>query len=458
MKKILCAILALALSATVLFCGCSLGGSSEVNVTVNNNFTTMTDEQWKEYIEKLDGNEPAKLQAVMNRSLLCGVSILTRFTYKEKAYFNDTGFGSSVTATYHLVYCGSGVIVKMTQEDKAKGDAYVITNCHVVYSDSSVNYISDDVRLYLYGQDTEDVNYTIDGEYLKSQGKQLYDEWGEELGDYDIKDDTDYRINATVVAASVTYDIALLKITGSSVLRNSGAVCAEFAESDDVYVGEQVYAVGNPDGDGMSATVGYINKESETIYVNLSDYDDVDSQAYRVIRTDAAINGGNSGGALYNSDGKIVAIVNAKDASAETDNMGYALSASYVKRLWLLMKDNEVTGGVGRTTMGVSRAVFPAEYKAYSSVHHDIENGLAVITDTITVTRAGGGLQIGDVIKNMKITTTGGDVVEDRPVTRTYHLDDTLLSARNGYSVTFTVTRMGTDVEVTYTASTSKTA
>lgn len=379
-----------------------------------------------------------------NYSLLSAVSILTGFTCKE-GWIN-----------YNVVYSGSGVIVDI---DKENGDAYVVTNCHVVYNDAAVTHISKDIRLYLYGQDTRDVNYTLQSTQV-IKNSDIYNTV--------ISGDEDYCIKASVVSASVENDIALLRVKGSEVLKNSNAVAAEFEESDDVYVKEEVYAIGNPEGDGMSVTSGTITKDSQIIQLNLSDkYSNSESEFrdYRVIGTDAAINGGNSGGGLFSSrTGKILGIVNSKNVGEEFDNMGFVLPGSVVKRLWVLMRDNfESKGGnTYASTTGVDCVVFPATCAAKSTgAYWDNEKNVTVIEEKVTVTSnkqlsEGNEFKISDVITHIKISDKAGKVCEDRDVTRVYHLKDTLISARAGYTVEITVSRGGESVVVTYTATTSR--
>ena len=457
MKKILCAVIALALSATVLFSGCFSGGGS-LEVNVNNTYESMTDEQWQEYKYILNNSTPdsgKSLQTAVNGSLLSGVSILTRFTYNDITGYVDEVFGGSRQIgkpDYHSVYCGAGVIVEL---DKEAGDAYIITNCHVVYSDASKETVSDDIKLYLYGQDTEGVNFNLEYSYVMHGGNKVYyREDGNEywLLDYNITDDGAYAMKAEVVCASIAYDIALLKVSNSQVLKNSGAKAAEFVKEDDVYAGARAYAVGNPDGDGMSATVGFVTKESEEIFLNLSDNEDEDAYgSYRVIRTDAAINGGNSGGGFYNEQGKLIGIVNSKSTGDDIDNMGYALPASYVRRLWVLMKETSPSY-FSKKNPYVKAAIFPAGYKVVNTVSYMNPLGVAEIAETVAVTAAGGNFKAGDVLKHITIKN-GETVIEDKDITRAYHIDDTLLSARDGYTVIFTVIRNGQQTEVQYSAS-----
>lgn len=348
------------------------------------------------------------MQASINRSLLSAVSVAAGFEV------TDTNIWGKPSGTKTSWMFGAGVIIDL---DKEKGDAYVVTNCHVVYTDAAVgSNISHNVYLFLYGQDE----------------------------DYDVRQ---YGIPATVVGASRTYDIAVLKVQGSEVLASSAARACKFDESDDVYAGEPVYAIGNPETLGVSATQGIISKESETIQVNLSDTSTYVKQ-YRVIRTDAAINGGNSGGGLFNTEGELVGIVNAKAAESDIDNMGYALPASNVRRLVKLMIESEndfdgINTGVAQTQLN---AAFSAQGRTVK-----LENDRAVISETVYVSTAGNGLEKDDAIRKIIIEDGSGNVVESKEVTRLYHVDDVLLSAREGYKVKFTVSRSGSLQEVVIT-------
>lgn len=473
MKKILCILITVTVFAAALFCGCAQNGASTVDVTVNNNFAAMTDEQWRDYMNGLSetGDNAAKRQAAISHSLMSGVSILTRFEYQTAGYVKQTSIGAwggsglkkIGTQAYHLIFCGAGVIVEL---DKTTGDAYVVTNCHVVYDDSSATKISDEVYLYLYGGDTDGENYEVGAKYCSYGGKTVYNANGDALVDYDLMGITEgegnaeysvykqFCIPAQVVGASVKYDIALLKITASDALKNGSAAVASFAESDDVYAGQPVYAVGNPEGDGMSVTSGVISKESEIIELGLSEVDKEDVDFYRVIRTDAAINGGNSGGGMYNDNGELVGIINSKSVSEEIDNMGFALPGSNVKRLWPIMKEVYESGNsyFSLSDPYVKRAVFPAEYRVVASSSR-LDNGYAIINQTIAVTKSVNGFESGDVLKKIKITDSSGKVIEDKNITRTYNIEDTLLSAREGYTVSFTVDRQNVLTQVEYTAS-----
>lgn len=445
MKKFLFVTAAVALSATLFFGGCyvtsGLDGADgkdgknatayeyyELAKTIPGNENMTVDEFLREYLNYTPAEleNAFGLQARINQSLLSAVSIAAQFTVGGK-------FGaSSVTSM------GSGVIVEL---DKAAGDAYVLTNCHVIYNDNANKIYSDRVNLYLYGQDE----------------------------DYNAKD---CQIKAEVIGASITYDVALLKVTGSDLLKSESchARAAEFADGDDVYIGEDVYAIGNAEGYGMSATRGIVTKDREVISLNISDkYENSDSYVrdYTVVRTDAAINEGNSGGALFNGEGKIAALINSK-ASSDVEAMGFAIPGSVLKRLFPLMKESYEEKGFNANRPTLSRAHFivPTDYtkaqqqnnpsavsenveisSVYSPAYWNAEHNRTEIREKVKMEKTVYGLETGDFIKHIKITD-GDRVIEDRDVTRMYHLQDALLSARKGRTITLTVSRAGADVEI----------
>jgi serine protease Do len=165
---------------------------------------------------------------------------------------------------------------------------------------------------------------------------------------------------------------------------------------------------------------------------------------YRVIRTDAAINGGNSGGALFDADGKLIGIVNAKSVGENLENMGYALPITQVKAICKNIWDNG--GMVKRAMLGI------LVYTEVSDVTLD-ENGDLVTKETFVVSEidtensaAYGKFKVGDVFRSIQIND--GEVVA---FDRQYNLHDMLLQVRKGDKVKFVMNRRDNgvgDVEV----------
>ena len=198
------------------------------------------------------------------------------------------GFGSNTSA-------GSGVIYKL---NVVAGSAFIITNYHVVYHSSYG--VSESISCYLFGMES-----------------------------------ADYAIPATFVGGSPNYDIAVLRIDDSKIIRAAGArgsiAAASLANSDYVFPGQSAIAIGNPNASGISVTSGIVSVDSEQLSMQSST-----GSGYvqlRVIRIDTAVNSGNSGGGLFDEDGKIIGIVNAKIASTSVENIGYAIPSNVARAI-----------------------------------------------------------------------------------------------------------------------------
>ncbi|KRK45846.1 MULTISPECIES: S1C family serine protease [Dellaglioa] len=219
-----------------------------------------------------------------------------------------TAGDSSSTATESESSEGSGVIYK-----KSDGNAYVVTNNHVISGASKV-------------------------EVLLSNGKKL---------------------SATVVGKDAVTDLAVLKISADSVTQ-----IATFGDSDNITVGETALAIGSPLGSeyATSLTQGIISAKKRTIDVTNSS--GIKTGQATVIQTDAAINPGNSGGPLINTSGQVVGINSMKLASTATESSaGSGTSSTSVEGMGFAIPSNEVVsiinqlvanGKVKRPALGIS--------------------------------------------------------------------------------------------------------
>lgn len=351
----------------------------------------------QEYLNyNFEYDEDKNFQTVINRSLLSAVAVLATFGYSNSS---------------DKSYAAGGVFVEV---DKEAGNAYVLTNAHEIFKKDAYPQTAKSVSIYLYGND------------IISAGEIHID-------------------NVKIVNYALAYDLALLKIENSDLIKSSDVRAAVFSESENVYAGEKVFTVGYPGATGISVTTGIISKESELIALDFAS--NTGNTVHRVIRTDAGVNAGNSGGALFDSSGRIVGIINSKDPDAENENMGYALCGSYVKRLYKLMRDGyKATNG----NYGIRCSVFPAQYGYDSKAYFDNRTGLTEIHDDVYVLESSGGFAKGDRIKHIKIVNAGGAVVEDSDVTRFYNIDDMLISARLGDKIIYTVSRGGEDIQLTF--------
>lgn len=124
------------------------------------------------------------------------------------------------------------------------------------------------------------------------------------------KDGTEY--DAKLIGTDSGNDVAVLKIEAS------GLTVAAVGDSDNLDVGETVVAIGNPLGSlGGTVTEGIISATSRTITI-----DNVDMT---LLQTSAAINPGNSGGGLFNTNGELIGVVNAKSSGEDIEGLGFAI-------------------------------------------------------------------------------------------------------------------------------------
>ena len=126
-----------------------------------------------------------------------------------------------------------------------------------------------------------------------------------------LRDGTTY--NATLLGSDAELDIALLEITPDTTL-----TAATFGDSSTLMVGQRTVAIGNPLGQlGGSVTEGIISALNRDVVI--------DGQTMSLLQTDTAINPGNSGGGLFDSNGNLIGIVNAKSSGSEIEGLGFAI-------------------------------------------------------------------------------------------------------------------------------------
>ena len=237
-----------------------------------------------------------------NKVLPSIVGITVEYTVNTPYY----GFSmqSSGSAT------GSGVIISE--------DGYILTNNHVVNTTSTSSF------------------------YQVSQANKVTVKL--------YNDDTIYE--AKIVGTDETTDLAVIKID------KTGLPAAELGDSSSVKVGEFSMAVGNPLGMESTVTAGIISASKRTITS--------DGKNYTVIQTDAAINAGNSGGALVNSKGQVIGINTLKLSGSGVEGIGFAIPINSTIDIYKQLISD---GKVKRPYIGISgRNIDEATAKQYNLV------------------------------------------------------------------------------------------
>ncbi|MCI1658475.1 MAG: trypsin-like peptidase domain-containing protein [Lactobacillus delbrueckii] len=296
---------------------------------------------------------------------------------------SDSSDSSSSKKSLTLYSEGSGVIYTT-----ANGKGYIVTNNHVISGAAKVKVIL-------------------------ASGK---------------------TIAAKVVGKDSTSDLAVLSIDSKYVTQT-----ASFGDSSSLQSAQMVIAIGSPEGSEYASTVtqGIISSPSRTITYN--------SNQMTVIQTDAAINSGNSGGPLVNSDGQVIGINSMKLASSSSgdsvEGMGFAIPSNEVVTIInQLVKKGKIT----RPQLGIKVAAIAelnSYYKKQLGISTSLKKGLYVASVTSGSAAASAGIKKGDVI-----TAANGKTVNDvatlHSILYSHNVGDKVKITvnRNGKTMTFTVT------------------
>lgn len=201
---------------------------------------------------------------------------------------------------------------------------------------------------------------------------------------------------AKVIGADDQTDLAVIKIEPTEEL-----TVANLGDSTKVEVGETAIAIGNPMGLEFfgSVTQGIVSAVNRTVQV--------DNRTMNLIQTDAAINSGNSGGALVNSKGEVIGINAVKVTTTGVEGMGFAIPISEAKPIISDLLDYGYVKG--RPVIGLSTR----DVSAYMAQQYGWPQGAQIMSVTTDNAR-NAGLQQGDIITKIddKTISKGSDLTE----------------------------------------------
>ena len=233
------------------------------------------------------------------------------------------------------------------------------------------------------------------------------------------------ELDATLIGTDPETDMAVIKVDPSGIEIKAATI----GNSSTLQVGDEVLAIGNPLGLTLAGSVthGIVSAVNRKLTV--------DGTTYNLIQTDAAINSGNSGGALVNKHGEVIGINSVKISSDGVEGLGFAIPIDDVKDI---IEDLISDGYVhGRPSIGVSIVEITPQIAYYYSlpvnyglfVNDVIEGGSADIA----------GIEIGDIIIsfNGEKVTTSAEFISKR---NTFKAGDT---------ITLTINREGKEKDFT---------
>lgn len=217
-------------------------------------------------------------------------------------------------------------------------------------------------------------------------------------------------------------DLAVIKV------EKTGLPVMDIGDSDKVSVGDKAIAIGNPLGLDLQSTLtsGYISGLNRTI--NMENGASMDG----LIQTDAAINGGNSGGALLNAKGELIGINTAKASGGE--GIGFAIPINIAKTIVNEIKEKGNFDTVKLGIQGVDLKI----YEKYFQVETGAENGAVVIKVEPTSPAGKAGLQANDIILKLG----------DKEVSGMNDIRKALINYRIGDEVELEILRNGKNEKV----------
>ena len=192
--------------------------------------------------------------------------------------------------------------------------------------------------------------------------------------------------DATIIGTDSKTDLALIKIEASNLAYSN------LVDSDTLELGQEVVAIGNSLGKGTSSTNGIISALNREVTIN--------NYTMTLILTNAEVNSGNSGGGLFDMNGNLVGIVNAKimsqttsSSSTSVEGMGYAIPANTVKKIVDELMNNGYVKD--RATLGV-KVITNNSYLEYYGYSDTVGAVISEVVENGPAYKA--GLEAGDII------------------------------------------------------------
>ena len=205
------------------------------------------------------------------------------------------------------------------------------------------------------------------------------------------------REKAELVGSDQWTDLAVIRIANTNV-----TTVAEFANSDEVEVGQTAIAIGSPLGSefATSVTQGIVSATNRSVATDV-DGDGQEDWVVTAIQTDAAINPGNSGGALINSAGQVIGINSMKISKSSVEGMGFAIPSNEVVSI---IKQLETDGKITRPALGISMVNLSSVNERVIeqlNLPRDVKNGVVIAEVMAKGSAKAAGLQAYDVIVEM---------------------------------------------------------
>lgn len=241
-----------------------------------------------------------------------------------------------------------------------------------------------------------------------------------------LNDNKNYE--AKIIGRDPSTDLALLKIEEENL------PYLQYANSDEIKVGEWVLAVGNPFNLNSTVTAGIVSAKGRDINILQSDPRSGISPVEAFIQTDAAVNPGNSGGALVNTNGELIGINAAiKSNTGSFAGYSFAIPANITKKV---VSDLIEFGAVQRAFVGVSIQDINEELRKQKNI--ELLDGIYIAGVADKGGAKAAGMEVGDIVTK----------VNSKKVNNVPEFQEQLSNFRPGDKITVTVDRKGQEKEL----------
>lgn len=230
---------------------------------------------------------------------------------------------------------------------------------------------------------------------------------------------------ATVVGYVEDNDVAVIKIDPTNLTLNP----VSLGNSDDLRVGDKVYAIGNPLGELLYTMTDGIVSALDRIITTRDDTTGLVS-SMNMFQISAAVNSGNSGGPVYNDKGQVVGIVTAKYSDSGIEGLGFAIPINDAVAIAAQLIEK---GYVAGASLGIECASVDDIFSTFTMEYYGYPNGTCVVSVTVGSAAEKAGLRPGDIITGL----------DDSAISSLEELQMVLRRYAPGDTATLTVYRLG---------------
>ena len=372
---------------------------------------------YEEFLRMFISADEGLTDTVINRAALSCLRVYSEARETDE----EVEGGKDVT-----ISIGSGSIYRMEEEY-----TYILTNYHVALcetanedNDGPAPGIGRKLTAYIYGSES-----------VPQKNTEVKDELGYPTYDYGK-----YAIDCEYLGGTVSLDVAVLRAKTADILAvNPQARAIEWA--DEYHIGETAFTIGNENGKEMTATRGILSVEREDVDLEIGGV----TRTYSLLRMDTPIYGGNSGGILFNAEGKAIGVCNS--GRTNMDNINFAVPLATAQNAAENIIDHFSEGSGGAVSVyNVKLGVTVEENNAVFSFDESAGHGHVYADVTVLEVQAGSiaaaaGAQAGDIIRAVVVDG------EEYTLRRGYEIADILLQVRAGSSLSLVLERDGERIE-----------